>query len=109
MNDLPQVLEKCNIHMYADDTVIYYSASTTGECEEMVSEDMKRAANWFTENRLSLHPDKTKSMLFGLPQKLRHVKDATELQQDKNTATEQAAEPCCQNHHRQNVAGPSTY
>ncbi|KAI8481229.1 hypothetical protein Bbelb_410320 [Branchiostoma belcheri] len=35
------------------------------------------------------------------------VASATDLQQDKNTATEQAAEPCCQNHYRQNFAGPN--
>ncbi|KAI8513776.1 carbohydrate binding [Branchiostoma belcheri] len=43
------------------------------ECEEAVSQDMKRVSEWLTDNRLSLHPDKAKSMLFGVPQKLRHV------------------------------------
>ncbi|KAI8495028.1 hypothetical protein Bbelb_270140 [Branchiostoma belcheri] len=73
VNDLPRVLEKCKIHMYADDTVLYYSAGTVKECEEAVSQDMKRVSEWLTDNRLSLHPDKTKYMLFGVPQKLRHV------------------------------------
>jgi len=73
VNDMPQVLEKCKIHLYADDTAIYYSAGTMKECEEAVSQDMKRVSDWLIDNRLSLHHDKTKSMLFGVPQKLRHV------------------------------------
>ncbi|KAI8480722.1 hypothetical protein Bbelb_415600 [Branchiostoma belcheri] len=73
VNDFPRVLEKCKIHMYADDTVLYYSAGTVKECEEAVSQDMKRVSEWLTDNRLSLHPDKTKSMFFGVTQKLRHT------------------------------------
>ena len=67
------VIEKSSIHLYADDTILYYSASSVKECEETISSDMKRVANWLKENKLLLHPDKTKSMLFGLPQKLRHT------------------------------------
>ncbi|CAH1230673.1 VKORC1L1 [Branchiostoma lanceolatum] len=84
-NDLPKVVRKCSIHMYADDTVIYYSASLLNECEDAVSEDMRRAANWFKENRLSLHPDKTKSMVFGLPQKLRHTGKSVSVTDGLNT------------------------
>ncbi|KAI8500413.1 hypothetical protein Bbelb_219790 [Branchiostoma belcheri] len=73
VNDLPNVIEKCSIHMYADDTVLYYSADSVKACEETVSMDMKRVVKWLNENKLLLHPDKTKSMLFGLPQKLRHA------------------------------------
>ncbi|KAI8503852.1 hypothetical protein Bbelb_188230 [Branchiostoma belcheri] len=73
VNDLPNVIEKCSIHMYADDTVLYYSADSVKVCEETVSMDMKRVVKWLNENKLLLHPDKTKSMLFGLPQKLRHA------------------------------------
>jgi len=73
VNDLPNVIQKCSIHMYADDTVLYYSAVSVKVCEETVSMDMKRVVKWLSENRLLLHPDKTKSMLFGLPQKLKHA------------------------------------
>ncbi|KAI8522085.1 hypothetical protein Bbelb_018390 [Branchiostoma belcheri] len=73
VNDLPNVIEKCSIHMYADDTVLYYSADSVKACEETVSMDMKRVVKWLNENKLLLHPDKTKAMLFGLPQKLRHA------------------------------------
>ncbi|KAI8483781.1 hypothetical protein Bbelb_384390 [Branchiostoma belcheri] len=72
VNDLPNVIEKCSIHMYADDTVLYYSADSVKACEETVSMDMKRVVKWLNENKLLLHPEKTKSMLFGLLQKLRH-------------------------------------
>ena len=58
--------------VYADDTVLYYSANTTRECEESVSNDIKRASAWFAYNKLYLHPQKIKAMLFGNPQKLRY-------------------------------------
>ncbi|KAI8519253.1 hypothetical protein Bbelb_025100 [Branchiostoma belcheri] len=73
VNDLPNVIEKCSIHIYADDTILYYSADSVKACEETVSMDMKRVVKWLNENKLLLHPDKTNSMLFGHPQKLRHA------------------------------------
>lgn len=48
--ELLSALKKYHIHIYADDTVLYYSANTTRECEESVSNDIKRAAAWFTDN-----------------------------------------------------------
>ncbi|CAH1252651.1 Hypp973 [Branchiostoma lanceolatum] len=73
VNDLPNVIRNCSIQMYADDTVLYFSASTVKDCEEAVSSDVRRVVDWLNENKLLLHPDKTKSMLFGLPQKLRYA------------------------------------
>ncbi|KAI8497346.1 hypothetical protein Bbelb_246520 [Branchiostoma belcheri] len=58
--DLRKAFDTCSTHLYADDTIIYYSADSVKECEEAVSRDMKRVADWLNDNKLILHPDKTK-------------------------------------------------
>ena len=37
INDLPQCVSSSNVMMYADDTVIYFSAKTVAELEVQIS------------------------------------------------------------------------
>ena len=73
INDLPQCLEKCSISMYADDTVIYYSASAFIDVQNVVQNDLEKITLWMFDNELILNESKTKSMLFGSAQRLRDV------------------------------------
>jgi hypothetical protein len=47
------------IQMYADDTVIKYSASSVDELFDMINEDMARLKSWFDANLLDFIVDNT--------------------------------------------------
>jgi hypothetical protein len=52
------------IQMYADDTVIKYSASSLDELFDMINEDMTQLKGWFDANLLALNVDKTNFVIF---------------------------------------------
>ncbi|XDV54562.1 hypothetical protein PO909_022822 [Leuciscus waleckii] len=65
INDLPLVLRKAKIAMYADDSTIYSSQSTVQELENVLMEELKPVIEWVTNNKLVLNISQTKSILFG--------------------------------------------
>ena len=75
INDLPQCLMKSAIGMYADDTVIYFSATSAGLIKQVLQNDLIYVEQWLQENKLVLNQSKTKWMLFGTRQKLEHSSD----------------------------------
>ena len=70
ISDLPKCVLSCSIGMYADDTVIYFSSSNTGDIVETLQNDLDRVAQWMISSRLVLNEVKTKVMFFGTKQKL---------------------------------------
>ena len=70
INDLPQCLENCSIHMYADDTVLYFTSLCSSEINKVVQDDLNQVAKWIERNKLILNHSKTKTMLFGSRQNL---------------------------------------
>ena len=75
INDLPQCLTKSSIGMYADDTVIYFSATSPGLIKQVLQNDLNYVEQWLQESKLVLNQSKTKWMLFGTRQKLEHSSD----------------------------------
>ena len=71
-NDFPEILNKCSVVQFADDTVIYVSAKTVAEIEEILNTELKNIAMYFTKNELiiNLKPGKTESMLLGTAKRL---------------------------------------
>jgi len=61
--------------MYADDTVIYFSGSCTEIIKQVLQTDLNNVEKWLASNRLLLNQNKTKWMLFGTRQKLKHCSD----------------------------------
>lgn len=59
-NDLPLVLNKASIAMYADDSTIYSSAFTSRELEETLNEELVHIRRWVNINKLVLNIGKTK-------------------------------------------------
>ena len=51
--------------LYADDSTLYYSASTCCKLKSVLSQDLKAVVNWVTANRLVLNLSKTVSIVFG--------------------------------------------
>ena len=70
INDLPVVLEKFNILMYADDTVIYVTARNAEEIGNTLTNELAKVNEWLLNNNLFMHKGKTECILFGTDSKL---------------------------------------
>ena len=71
VNDLPRCLDTCEIIMYADDTVLYYSSPSVKEIEQHINSDFMKVLDWLTANLLTLF------MLVGSSQKLKSCTDVS--------------------------------
>ena len=69
MNDLPNVLEFCNIAWYADDTVLYFSSKLVTEIES----DLRHVCDWLKHNQLTLNIKKSQFMLIGSNARLSRI------------------------------------
>ena len=45
VNDLPNVVNRCSMLMYADDTVLFYAASRVDALQERLKEELKHGAS----------------------------------------------------------------
>ena len=70
VNDLPIVLERCQILMYADDTVMYFTASNAQEISSTLTSELAKVNDWFVDNSLFIHQGKTECVLFGTGSRL---------------------------------------
>jgi hypothetical protein len=75
INDLPRVIEKCNVTLYADDTALYFSSNDPGQIKQCLEEDLSRLKKWFDYNKLTLNVRKTKFMQFSSGQKKNKFSD----------------------------------
>ena len=69
INDLPLVLKK-NIGIYADDATLYASASILVDVEEKIRRNIDAASKWAKENKMKMHPVKTKYSIISTRQKI---------------------------------------
>ena len=70
INELSSVVNSCEVSLYADDTVIYYSSSNIKDLEDKLNSDPKSLCQWFNKNFLTLNVSKCKFVLFGSQRKL---------------------------------------
>ena len=70
VNDLPIVLERCQILMYADDTVMYFTASNAQEISSVLTGELAKVNDWLVDNSLFIHQGKTECVLFGTGSRL---------------------------------------
>ena len=59
------LFQKCLFHLYADDTVFYFSDKDPLVVEKILNDELKKVDKWMNTNRLKLNCKKTDSMLFG--------------------------------------------
>ena len=71
INDMPNCLKKCSVHLYADDTVIYYSDKDPNVIETILNAELQQLQNWMCRNKLKINCTKTVSMLMGTKRMLR--------------------------------------
>ena len=77
VNDLPSVFSKCQVLMYADDSVIYYASQTVAEIEQILTDELACLYQWLQNNNLFLNVQKTECLLFGTAPRLSKVNDFT--------------------------------
>ena len=70
INDLPIVLERCHILMYADDTVMYFTTSSAQEISSTLTSGLAKVNDWLVDNSLFIHQGKTECVLFGTGSRL---------------------------------------
>ena len=72
VNDAYQYLNKCAMLMYADDTVLLYSASSSKLIEETLNHEGNILFDWFNNNNLilNLKPGKTELVIYGTARNL---------------------------------------
>lgn len=70
VNDLPIVLEQCQILMYAEDTVMYFTASNAQEISSTLTSELAKVNYWLIDNNLFIHQGKAECVLFGTGSRL---------------------------------------
>ena len=65
VNDLPNVMNCCSMLMYADDTILFYTASKVNALQERLNKELKVIECWLRQNNLFLNVYKTEAMVFG--------------------------------------------
>jgi hypothetical protein len=64
INDLPEYLTHCKSILYADDTLLYYSAESISELQSKLNSDPRSLSGYLNNNLLTLNHDKTKFIIF---------------------------------------------
>ncbi len=61
VNDLPNVIVKSKIVLYADDTAILYNTKTSSDVNTVLNEDISHVASLMYRNKLTVNASKPKS------------------------------------------------
>ena len=73
INDLENVIKKCDTFLYADDTVIVTSAPNMYIIHRNLQHDLQNITNWCKGNELTLNIKKTKCMVLGTKHKIKRT------------------------------------
>ena len=68
VNDMGSAV-RCKLLIYADDSASIASGKNVADIETTLSSELEYVSNWLIDNKLSLHLDKTQSILFYLVQR----------------------------------------
>ena len=75
INDISLHLENSSIDLYADDSTLYAYGDSNREIENKLQTNISSIVNWCSTNNMALHPSKTKCMLLGSRNKLKHMQE----------------------------------
>ena len=59
------ILSKARVSMYADDSILYTSATTVTERTATLNNELQLVSEWVANNKLALNISKTKSIVYG--------------------------------------------
>ena len=66
INDIKLILDKCQLNLFADDTVVYCTGKNINETVENVNNDLVKLVNWLKYKKLKLNINKTKALVITL-------------------------------------------
>jgi hypothetical protein len=89
INDMLNIVKHCEIILYADDTLLYYSSNSVKDIEQCVNEDLHSICKWLDENQLTLNCAKSKFLLFGGNRRLNSFTNISIYVNDQQLAREQ--------------------
>ena len=72
INDLPNISDKLQFFLFADDTNIYFDSFDLKSLEKTVNEELKKLCLWLNINRLALNVSKTNFVIFRANKPLDH-------------------------------------
>ena len=72
INDLPNISDKLQFFLFADDTNIYFESDDLITLERTVNEEIKKLCLWLNVNRLALNVSKTNFVIFRANKPLYH-------------------------------------
>ena len=55
VNDLPSIVSRCSVLLYADDTVLYFASNSVSEIEDVLNYDLHLLQTWLLDNNLFLN------------------------------------------------------
>ena len=64
INDLPNITNKCNFTLFADDTTLTFKSHKLNDLEKEINSTLVLICDWLCGNKLVLNIDKTKLILF---------------------------------------------
>ena len=70
INDLPNISNKLQFFLFADNTNIFFESSNLHEIEKIVNKELKNLNMWLNVNRLALNVSKTNVVIFAPVNKL---------------------------------------
>ena len=69
INDFSNCSNLFDLHIFADDTNLFYSNHSLTELEAVINNNLKYVSNWLMVNKLSLNVGMTNFIIFHPPQK----------------------------------------
>jgi hypothetical protein len=78
INDIGDVVQRANINLFADDTMIYVEHGDIKEAAKIMNEELQKVTRWLYINKLKLNVDKTKYMI--ITNKKNNSQDSIDIQ-----------------------------
>ena len=88
VNEMPNIVKHCEIILYADDTLLYYSSNSAKDIEQRINEDLLSISKWLDENLLTLNC--AKFLLFGSNRRLKAFTNVSIPVNNQQLARQQA-------------------
>ena len=75
INDFQNCSQEILSFLFADDNVVELEADNLSDLINKVNIQLPKVLEWYSSNKLLLHPKKTKVMIFGMPRQLRFISE----------------------------------
>lgn len=71
INDIVKSVVNCNIHLFADDTMLYITGKNIKDMVNTMNNELENVYKWLCDNNLKVNIDKCKCMVLGKKYKLK--------------------------------------